>query len=97
MPYEWPALGQSGQTGVHMMRPAILPWEALVEWHAFWALLPSDVTGLLGGSSQLMHLQGLAYTKCSINSGFDHFQAQLVAPLHCPSVPSFCEISSQLL
>lgn len=56
MPYEWPALGQSGQTGVHVMRLAILPWEALVEWHAFRALLPSDVTGLLGGSPQLMHL-----------------------------------------
>lgn len=62
-----------------------------------WSLLLSDFTGLLEGSSQLMLLQGLAYTKCSIRASYDHFQAQFVAPLHCPSVPSFCEISSQLL
>lgn len=32
MQYNWPGVGQSGQTWVHTMRSALLS-EALVKWH----------------------------------------------------------------
>lgn len=61
------------------------------------AFLPSAITGLLEGLSQLMHPQGLAYPKCSINAVYDYFQAQLMDPSHYPSVPSVGAVSDQLL
>lgn len=59
------------------------------------AVLPSAITGVLGGLSQLMHPQGLAYPKCLVNAGYVYFQAQLMHPSHYPSIPSLGAVSDQ--